>query len=133
VSRAAPRWSVRRFVAVDLFGANGRRRRRRLVFTEFIVGTAALLGLGAVLVVRGGYVPGIWALGCGVNYLALAVYATRLLPSGRLGAELTGIDTTAELRRYSAAQVTLFIPLLVLAIAVTEATRRSLGACVRRR
>jgi hypothetical protein len=50
-------------------------------------------------------IPGIWLIGVGVNYAPPAVYATLLSRPGMLEAELAGIDTGQELRRYSVLQL----------------------------
>ncbi len=114
-------WNVRRFAAIDMYGTAGTRRRRRIVLLEFVVGTAALLLIGAVLLIHGGWLWAAWLLGCGLNYGALAVHAVTLYPPGRLEAELAGADVSAELRRYSIAQLLLFVPVLIAGVAVAQA------------
>lgn len=49
-------------------------------------------------------------IGAGVNYGPLAGYAIALSRSGALDAELTGVDTDRELRRYSGLQLWIFVP-----------------------
>jgi hypothetical protein len=121
--------SVRRFVALDLYGRSGTLRRRRIVLAEFVMGTAALVALGAYMGSRGSWVWGVWLLGCGMSYGALAAHAVTLFPMGRLEAELGRGDTAAEIRRYSLAQLLLFVPGLVAVAALVEA----LHAASRRR
>lgn len=121
---AEARWSVRRFAAVDMYGTAGTRRRRRIVAAEFVLGTAGLLALAAILCVHGGWLWGIWALGCGANYGALAVYAVALLRPERLRAELEGADVRSELRRYGVAQLLLFVPGLIALVALLESLHR---------
>ena len=117
-------WNVRRFAAIDMYGTAGTRRRRRIVLLEFVVGTAALLLIGVVLLIHGGWLWAAWLIGCGLNYGALAGHAVTLYPPGRLEAELAGADVGAELRRYSVAQLLLFVPGLVAVVAVAQAVRR---------
>jgi hypothetical protein len=115
--------NVRRFAAIDMYGTAGTQRRRRIVLLEFVVGTVALLLIGAVLLIHGGWLWAAWLLGCGLNYGALAVHAVTLYPPGRLEAELAGADVGAELRRYSIAQLLLFVPVLIAIVAVAQAAR----------
>jgi len=119
----APRCSVRRFAALDMHGTAGTRRRRRVVTIEFLVGTVALILIGARSPSQGGWLWAGWLLGCAANYGALAVYAVVLYPPGRLEAELRGIDVRSELRRYSIAQLLLFIPGLIAVVALVQAFR----------
>ena len=116
-------WNVRRFAAIDMYGTAGTRRRRRIVLLEFVVGTAGLLLIGAVLLIHGGWLWAAWLLGCGMNYGALAAHAITLYPPGRLEAELAGADIGAELRQYSIAQLLLFVPVLIAIVAVAQAAR----------
>ena len=115
--------NVRRFAAIDMYGTAGTRRRRRIVLLEFVVGTAALLLIGAVLLIHGGWLWAAWLLGCGLNYGAIAVHAVTLYPPGRLEAELAGADVGAEIRRYSVAQLLLFVPALIAIVAIAQAAR----------
>lgn len=118
---AGARWEVRRFAALDMYGVAGTRRRRRIVVVEFVVGAVGMLLAGGVLTVHGAWPWGLWLLGCGLGYGALAVHAVTLYPSHRLEAELDGVDILAELRRYGAAQLLLFVPGLVVIVAVAQA------------
>jgi hypothetical protein len=115
------RWSVRRFAALDLYGSSGTLRRRRIVLVEFVVGTAALLVLGAYTGSHGNRLWGVWLTGCGLSYGALAAHAATLFPKARVEAELAGVDTAAELRRYGVAQLLLFVPGIVALAALFEA------------
>jgi hypothetical protein len=49
-------------------------------------------------------------IGAGLNYALLAAYATALSRPGALSAELAGVDTGRELRRYSVLQLWIFAP-----------------------
>lgn len=121
---AGARWSVRRFAAIDMHGAAGTLRRRRIVLAEFVLGTACLVLLGVVFTMRGGWLWGAWLLGCGLSYGALAVHAVTLYPSSSLATELEGVDTVAEIRRYSATQLLLFVPGLIAVVALAQALHR---------
>lgn len=118
---------MRRMAALDLHGMAGRPWRQRLVGAEFVVGAAGGLGLGLWLAVAattaGTRVFGVWLAGIGVNYAALTVQAAALWRRGALAAELTGVEIPAELRRYTAAQFWLIVPLLFAALAAAQ--RRS--------
>jgi hypothetical protein len=69
-------------------------------------------------------VAGIWILGMGLNYVPLAVFALALIRPGALDAELAGVDTHGELRRYSALQFWVFVPLSLVVFTATAAIRR---------
>ncbi len=114
-------WSVARFAALDLYGTKGTPRRRRLVLTEFVGGTLGIFALGGFLLSRGAWGWGGWALGCALNYAALTVHAVRLRRTGRLNAAVAGLDLVSELRRYSLAQVLLFVPGVVALAGLAEA------------
>lgn len=69
-------------------------------------------------------VLGAWLIGAGLNYAPLAAYAVALSRPGALDSELAGVDPARELRRYTAAQLCIFIPLsLVVAALITRAKR----------
>ena len=101
--------NVKRLAAVDMHGTQGTRRRQRIILTEFVAGAAALVAFGAWLLVDtsglGGPIFGVWMIGAGLNYALLAAYAIVLSRPGALSAELAGVDTGRELRRYSAIQL----------------------------
>jgi hypothetical protein len=124
---SAARWNVRRFAAIDMHGTAGTQRRRRLVTVEFVLGTAVLILIGARSPSHGGWLFAGWLLGCGANYGALSVHAVRLYRPGRLEAELDGVDVRSELRRYSIAQLLLFVPALIAVIALAQALGRGGG------
>lgn len=107
-----------------MYGTVGTLRRRRIVTAEFVLGTAGLIALTAILLSRGGLLWAIWTLGCGVNYAPLAVHAVALYRRGRLESALDGVDVRSEIRRYSIAQLLLFIPAVIAVIAVTQALHR---------
>jgi hypothetical protein len=120
-------WNVRRFAAIDMQGTAGTQRRRWIMTLEFVLGTASLILIGALQLIHGGWLWAAWLLGCGANYGALAGHAVALYPPGRLEVELDRVDVRSELRRYSIAQVLLFIPALIAAVALAQAFRRDGG------
>jgi hypothetical protein len=116
-----PGVDVKRFAALDMHGARGTTRRRRVILAEFIIGAAAMVALGVWFVIGvpglGYHILGIWVIGAGLNYVPLAAYAVSLSRAGALEAELAGVDTSQELRRYSVRQVWLLVPLSLVAMA----------------
>lgn len=119
---------VRRLAALDLHGARGTARRRRLVLAEFVVAAIGILALGVWLATaRPGIVAWLlagWAAGVGLNYAVLAVHAARLSRPGRLDAELEGVDVTAELRRYGARQLWILVPFAIVALQLRGGRRQ---------
>ena len=114
---------VRRLAAVDMHGAAGTQRRRRLIRAEFILGAVGGVGLGvwvAVAATAGWQLFGAWMAGVGVNYAALAWQAALLSRPGALEAELAGADLPRELRRYSYLQLWVVVPLLLAVLALRQ-------------
>jgi hypothetical protein len=120
---------VRRLAAIDMFGTRGTMRRRRIILAEFTVGAVLMVAFGgwlaAVSSSLGGRVLGIWIIGSGLNYVPLAAYAIALSRPGALDAELAGVDTNRELRRYSILQFWIFVPLSLVVLAIHGSVRRS--------
>ena len=122
---------VRRLAAVDMYGSRGGRRRRRLILAEFALAAIDIPLLGLAIALAASTVPrvliGTYLIGAGLNYIPLALHAISLSRAGRLDAELAGADAGAELRRYTARQLFIAIPLLVLILGVLQftATRRA--------
>jgi hypothetical protein len=118
------RLDVRRLAAVDMHGAAGTRRRRRLVRAEFVLGAAGGIGLGvwaaAAAATAGWQLFGVWVAGIGVNYAALAWQAALLSRPGALEAELAGADLSRDLRRYSYLQLWVVVPLLLAVLALFQ-------------
>ncbi len=106
---------VRRLAAVDMHGIAGTSRRRQLIRAEFVAGAICGAGLGGWVAVASataaGRWLGVWVVGVGVNYIALAWLAARLSRPGALDAELTGADLHADMRRYSRLQFWVLVPL----------------------
>jgi hypothetical protein len=121
---------VRRLAAIDMYGTRGTTRRRRIILAEFVAGVVVMVAFGVWLAAYasglGGRAFGIWMIGAGLNYGPLAVYAIALSRAGALDAELAGVDTDRELRRYSGLQFWIFVPLSLVVFAVgTALTRRA--------
>lgn len=121
--------NVRRLAAIDMWGVQGTRRRRRIILAEFLFGAVAGVAFGAwVLNVQrglGGLLFGLWLVGIGLNYVPLTLYAVRLSRSGALEAELDGVDAYRELWRYSVWQFWCVVPMSLIVFTVRdEVTKR---------
>jgi hypothetical protein len=120
--------NVRRLAAIDMYGARGTTRRRRIILAEFVAGVAVPVAFGIWLVAYasglGGRIFGIWMIGAGLNYAPLAAYAIALSRPGTLNVELAGVDTGRELRRYSVLQLWILVPLSLVVLAVHTAVSR---------
>lgn len=110
-------FDVRRFTALDMFGTAGTLRRRRIICAEFVVGRPAAFLLGVLTLHSQQVLLGSCIIGIALNYLPLAAYAVKLLPSGELEAELTGVDVRHKLRQAGTAQLLLLVPFVVVAAA----------------
>lgn len=101
-----------------MHGAKGSRLRARLILAEFALGAAAGPALGAVVVVQGGspawQLFGLWIAGACLNYVPLVIYAIELSDREALASELADADIPSELRRYTKAQVWVFVPLALI-------------------
>jgi hypothetical protein len=122
--------TVRRLAAIDMYGTRGTARRRRIILAEFVVGAVAMVAFGAWLLTASvsvaGQAVGLWVIGAGLNYAPLAVHAIVLSRPGALDAELSGVDTGRELRRYGVLQLWIFVPLSLVAVQLRDAlTRRT--------
>jgi hypothetical protein len=110
--------NVRRLAAIDMWGAAGTTRRRRIILVEFVGAvllTALIVGLlaGGVHTV-GNLVVTVLVAGIGANYIPLAWHAITLTPGNRLETELDGVDKDVELRAYAVKQFWILVPFLVL-------------------
>lgn len=116
--------NVRRLAAIDMYGTRGTVRRRRIILAEFVLGVVVMVGFGAWLVAAasglGGRVLGVWVIGAGLNYAPLAWHAIGLSRPGALEAELAGIDTGRELRRYGVLQLWILAPLSLVVLSVHD-------------
>jgi len=121
--------TVRRLAAIDMYGTQGTNRRRRIILLEFAIGVVATVAFGVWLVAiantLGGLIFGLWVIGAGLNYGPLAAYAIMLNRPGALTAELDGVDTASELRRYGIWQLWILIPLSLVILALRDANGRS--------
>src|SRR5215468_9703183 len=120
---------VRRLAAVDLHGRRGTKRRRRLILAEFVLAAIGMPLLGIAILLAASSTPrfllGAYLTGAGLNYVPLALQAISLSRAGKLGAELADVDTGAELRQYTAKQILIGIPLLLLILGTVQfAVRR---------
>jgi hypothetical protein len=122
-----PRLNVRRLAAIDMHGAAGRTLRRRVILAEFVVAAVGITLIGVWCVFGtdslGWQVVGVVAIGVGLNYVPLAVYALMLYRPGTLDAELHGVDLAREGRYYTAAQFWIFVPLIMVVLAVRQSRR----------
>jgi hypothetical protein len=120
--------NVRRLAAIDMYGTRGTTRRRRIILAEFVLGVIIMVAFGLGLVSRspglGGLAFGLWVIGAGLNYAPLAAYAVVLSRPGALDAELAGVATGPELRRYAVLQLWIFVPLSLVVLAVRDALAR---------
>jgi hypothetical protein len=123
--------NVRRLAAIDMYGRHGSKRRRRLILAEFVVAAIDIPMLGLAIVLAASSAPrallGAYLIGVGLNFIPLALHAISMSRAGRLGTELADVDIVAELRRYTAKQLFIGIPLLVLTLGVVQfaASRRA--------
>jgi hypothetical protein len=68
---------------------------------------------------------GAWLLGACLNYVPLSLHALDLSRPGALERELRGVEVRAELRHYTKAQIWLFVPLVLVVLAIAQ--RRGLS------
>jgi hypothetical protein len=118
---------ARRLAALDIWGTAGTLRRRRVIRAEFVIGATGCTFLGVLVFLRAGgaawAIVGLWFVGLGVNYAALALLAQSLSRPGALEAELHGLDLQRESRQTRAQQVWIAIPFAVAAAAVVAEVR----------
>ena len=113
--------NVRRLAAIDMYGSKGSMRRRQIIQAEFVVGVVGMISVGIWILTQSsdltGRVLGLWFIGAGLNYAPLASYAVMLSRAGALDAELAGVGTARELRRYGVLQLWILVPLALVAFA----------------
>lgn len=118
---------VRLLAALDMHGARGTRRRRRIIVAEFLGSFCVGAGLGIWVLLTAGSPGwrafGAWVAGVGLNYLPLSLHALSLLRAEALARELEGVDLRGGLRRYSVLQFWLAVPLAFLALALIQLRR----------
>jgi hypothetical protein len=114
--------SPRSLAAVDMWGATGTARRRRLVCAEFVLAAVGcgLLGARMATAATGSYrILGLWLVAVGLNYEPLAFHALLLLRSGRLERECLALDLERGVRTGAArSQFLILVPLAVVAAEV---------------
>src|SRR6516164_1013550 len=114
---------VRRLAAIDMYGRHGSKRRRRLILAEFVLAAIDIPLLGLTIVLAPALprvLLGAYLIGVGLNFVPLALHAISLSRAGRLRGELASVDVAAELRRYTAKQFLIGIPLLVMILGVAQ-------------
>ncbi|WP_444951471.1 hypothetical protein [Micromonospora ureilytica] len=120
--------NVRRLAAIDMYGSRGTTRRRRIILAEFLVGVVLMVTWGIWLLSSssglGSRAFGLWLTGAGLNYAPLSMYAIALMRPGALDAELAGVDTDRELRRYTVLQLWVLVPLSLVVLAIRDALAR---------
>ena len=111
-----------------MHGLAGTSLRRQVILAEFIVGAVGCVVIGLLTATRapalGWRVVGVWLVGIGINYVALALHAVWLSRAGALDRELVGVDVAAELRRYTYLQVWIVMPLLLVVLALGQLRHR---------
>ena len=116
---------VRRLAALDMYGRRGSKRRRRLILAEFVLAAIDVPLFGLAILRAAASAPealfGAYMIGVGLNFVPFALHAVSLARAGRLGAELADVDVPAELRRYTAKQLFIGIPMLVLILGTVQA------------
>ncbi|MGC4868924.1 hypothetical protein ACLQ3B_26190 [Micromonospora sp. DT53] len=120
--------NVRRLAAIDMYGSRGTTRRRRIILAEFLVGVVLMVTWGIWLLSSsnglGTRAFGLWLTGAGLNYAPLSIYAIALTRRGALDAELAGVDTDGELRRYTVLQLWVFVPLSLVVFTIRDILAR---------
>lgn len=109
---------MRRLAAVDMHGLKGGRFRSWVILAEFLFGAVAGPLLGLFMLVAADSVVwkliGVVMIGIGLNYVPLARHALSLRTPEALAAELDGVDVRPEMRRYTALQLWVCVPLAVV-------------------
>jgi hypothetical protein len=122
---------VRRLAALDMHGRRGSKRRRRLILAEFVLAAIDVSLLGMTILLRAASAPlallGAYLVGVSLNYVPLALHAIFLSRADRLDAELADVDVKAELRHYTAKQLFIGIPVLVLILGTAQAAANRRG------
>jgi hypothetical protein len=118
--------NVRRLAALDMHGARGTLRRRRVILGEFALGIVGGVGLGLWALTWAsatGVILGIWLLGVAANYVPLTAHLVALWRRDALSAELAGVDLRAEFAFYSRAQFWVLVPFWIARLALAQARR----------
>ena len=118
--------NIRKLAAVDM-ALHG----TRLITAEFALGIILPLVLG-LLSIRTGLastarlnwdaIVGWWLVGTSVNYIPLFIYALLLAKGGTVHTE--GQPEIAHIMRYTAQQLIIFVPLLVVVLSIVQELSR---------
>jgi hypothetical protein len=123
------RFDVRRLAAVDMHALSGTDRRRRVIIAEFLAGAIGGAAVALFLLLTADdaldTALGLYALGVAANYAPLSAHALSLRSPQQLRRELVGVDLPAELRYYTRAQFLVFVPFLLVLLALLPAARSS--------
>ena len=108
---------IRRLVALDI-SLHG----PRFIMIEFGVGTPAIIAFGLFVIHTGQQVIGAYLLLTGINYVPLLTYAILIVRAGSAAREIeAGMAADRHyVRKYSTQQLMIFVPLLVLLLAVKQ-------------
>jgi hypothetical protein len=110
-----------------MHGLHGTRTRAWIITAEFVFGAVGCVGLGALPFLvdlgTGWKLFGACLIGAGLNYVPLAIHVISLWRPGALAAELEGVDIRRELRRYTALQVWVAVPLAIVIFALIQLRR----------
>ena len=114
--------NIRKLAALDM-ALNG----PRFILGEFAIGIVLPLILGLFSIREGLFRPvqagreiliGFWLIGVGINYIPLFIYAVLLARSGTVKEE--GQPELAHAARYRIQQIIIFIPFLVVVLAIMQ-------------
>ncbi|GAA1969986.1 hypothetical protein [Microbacterium deminutum] len=121
--------TVKRFVALDMHGGHGSRRRQRIITAEFILGALVGVGFAVWLLSRPtqpfGALVSCWILGIALNYVPLAILASRLSIGDGVADELSDADIPREARRAGVYQLWILVPLAIVGMAAAQGVQRN--------
>lgn len=109
--------NVRRLVALDI-SLHG----PRFIMVEFGVGTPAIIAFGLFVIHTGPQILGAYVLLTGINYVPLLTYAVVIVRKGSAAKEIeAGMAKDRHyVRKYSTQQLMIFVPLLILLLALEQ-------------
>ncbi|MCC7364201.1 MAG: hypothetical protein IT303_07485 [Dehalococcoidia bacterium] len=123
---------IRRLAAIDMYGSGGSPVRRWIIVLEFVLGATVGTGIGLLVALSadslGWQIFGAFIAGACLNYVPLSIHALSLLRGGALSEELAGVDTNAELWKYTRLQFWIAVPLLFVLLAFVQLGRHQPGA-----
>lgn len=115
--------NVRKLVALDIT-----LHGPRFILLEFGVGTPAILLVGLWLMLTSSvFILGLYLFLTGINYLPLFYYAVAISRKGSARSEVEAdlAQNKHYVRKYSLQQLVIFIPLVVLLIALVQEIKKS--------